>query len=71
MILEFRFELQQFKLPHILGMNLCLVSSTQIVCNVLNLMNDWLAHDEYLLYINIENEFRYQHYEWLFISGEV
>jgi hypothetical protein len=34
LILEFRFELQQFKLLHIMGMSLCLASSTQIVCNV-------------------------------------
>jgi len=40
-ILEFRFELQQFKLLHILGMNLCLASSTQIVCNVQN--NEWMV----------------------------
>jgi hypothetical protein len=36
LILEFRFELQQFKLLHILGMRLCLASSTQTVCNVQN-----------------------------------
>jgi len=31
---KYKFELQQFKLLHIMGMNLCLASSTQTVCNV-------------------------------------
>jgi hypothetical protein len=33
---KYKFELQQFKLLHIMGMNLCLASSTQTVCNVQN-----------------------------------
>ncbi len=40
-IFEFKFELQQFKLLHIMGMSLCLASSTQNVCNVQN--NEWMA----------------------------
>jgi len=41
LIFEFKFELQQFKLLHIMGMSLCLASSTQTVCNVQN--NEWMV----------------------------
>jgi hypothetical protein len=41
LIFEYIFELQQFELLHIMGMSLCLASSTQIICNVKN--NEWMA----------------------------
>jgi hypothetical protein len=41
LIFELKFELQQFKLLHIMAMRLCLANSTQNVCNVQN--NEWMA----------------------------